>query len=84
MERRGGRGGGVDRHAFSVKAAIGRTAHCLGLDHKPVNIFWCPNREKRSGTVEAAPAVAPGTRKGAPTQRVPPLRACKIPAKLRH
>lgn len=38
-EEGGGGGGGTGRHAFSLKAAIGRTVHCLGLDQKSVNII---------------------------------------------
>ena len=41
VRRRGGgwRGVQAGRHAFSLKAAIGRTVHCLGLDQKSVNII---------------------------------------------
>lgn len=46
-------GGGVaSRHAFSLKAAIGRTV--LGWIANPSTLL-CPNREELSGTVEAAP-----------------------------
>ena len=43
------------RHAFSLKAAIGRTVHCLGLDQKSVNIVVPPNRRAHGGTAKLAP-----------------------------
>lgn len=49
----GGRGGGgTSRHAFSLKAPIGRTV--LGWISNPSTLL-CPNSKELSGTEKAAP-----------------------------